>query len=372
MVFGFSNITIYENGSTVINNKEQKKLKDIQIPKETNQVKDLLRKMGAPITLFGEKDPERKMRLKQLITGVTEDELNEIKIKSNIWEKTNPSLQNAIFYKEGQMEVKKLRLWITKYGLGKSNKRIANQIKRKSVVVENLEKYWATEKIDGLTVVADERPVSCCAFCPDGKSLITAGWTGRLKIWSLPECSNTLALKAHEERITGIAANPEFGTAHFYGPAFATGSADHTLRVWNSEGSLITTFSEHCERLGHVAFHPSGRLLASASFDHSWCIWSMEKESLSLSSKTQIEKKYKKLHLQVHENHGKPIYSIAFHPDGCLLGSGGMDSNGRLWDIRTGNNVVALEGHSCTILTLAFSPNGYHLVTGSMDNTCQV
>lgn len=45
---------------------------------------------------------------------------------------------------------------------------------------------------------------------------------------------------------------------------------------------------------------------------------------------------------------------------------------GRLWDVRTGRNVLTLEGHIKPILSMDFSPNGYLLATGSMDNTARI
>merc|ERR1711862_1464 len=50
----------------------QEILKNPILPRDTAQVKDLLRKIGEPATIFGEKDPERRLRLKQLIIGLTD------------------------------------------------------------------------------------------------------------------------------------------------------------------------------------------------------------------------------------------------------------------------------------------------------------
>ena len=34
---------------------------------------------------------------------------------------------------------------------------------------------------------------------------------------------------------------------------------------------------------------------------------------------------------------------------------------GRIWDLRSGHSILALEGHVKTILSIDFSPNGYQL-----------
>ena len=51
--------------------------------------------------------------------------------------------------------------------------------------------------------IGDERPISACAFRPDGAQLATAAWSGLLKLWSLPHCQRQLTIKAHQDRITG-------------------------------------------------------------------------------------------------------------------------------------------------------------------------
>ncbi|KAF8764802.1 U4/U6 small nuclear ribonucleoprotein Prp4 like protein [Argiope bruennichi] len=50
----------------------------------------------------------------------------------------------------------------------------------------------------------------------------------------------------------------------------------------------------------------------------------------------------------------------------------GMDSFGRVWDLRTGRCIWFLNGHQNSVLTICFSPNGYQLATGSADNTVKV
>lgn len=58
--------------------------------------------------------------------------------------------------------------------------------------------------------------------------------------------------------------------------------------------------------------------------------------------------------------------------DGSLAATGGMDAVGRVWDLRTGRNVLKLEGHVKPVLAVDFSPNGYCVATGSEDNTARV
>ena len=45
---------------------------------------------------------------------------------------------------------------------------------------------------------------------------------------------------------------------------------------------------------------------------------------------------------------------------------------GRVWDMRTGRSIMALQGHVQGILAMDFSRDGYHLATGSEDHSCRI
>lgn len=45
------------------------------------------------------------------------------------------------------------------------------------------------------------------------------------------------------------------------------------------------------------------------------------------------------------EGHVKPVYCMAFQIDGSVCASGGLDSFGRVWDLRTGRCIMFMEGH---------------------------
>lgn len=129
--------------------------------------------------------------------------------------------------------------------------------------------------------------------------------------------------KAHDDRATDVAFSP---TDY---ELLATASADRTAKLWDKSGKLLTTFKGHLDRLGRIAFHPSGKYLGTASFDKTWRLWDVSTG--------------KELLLQ--EGHSRSVYSICFHPDGSLAASCGLDALARVWDLRTGRSILAFEGH---------------------------
>merc|ERR1712072_484217 len=79
---------------------------------------------------------------------------------------------------------------------------------------------------NGVSVVADDRPITCCAFTNDGKYYLTSSVSGNLKVWSLPTFGNVSEIKAHSERITGLAINTKINYDSVDNPIIATSSAD--------------------------------------------------------------------------------------------------------------------------------------------------
>ena len=78
------------------------------------------------------------------------------------------------------------------------------------------------------------------------------------------------------------------------------------------------------------------------SYDRSWRLWDLEAQEEILHQ----------------EGHSMGVYDIAFHQDGSLAGTGGLDAFGRVWDLRTGRCIMFLEGHLKEIYGINFSPNG--------------
>ena len=94
---------------------------------------------------------------------------------------------------------------------------------------------------------------------------------------------------------------------------------------------------------------PAGDALATCSYDGTWRLWDVGTGASIMEQ----------------EGHSRAVYSIGFHTDGSLCGSGGFDAVARVWDCRTGRSVLTFQGHTYGVLAMAFSPNGYHVATGA-------
>ncbi|MBI4657315.1 MAG: hypothetical protein HY735_00450 [Verrucomicrobia bacterium] len=135
--------------------------------------------------------------------------------------------------------------------------------------------------------------------------------------------------------------------------ALATGSHDHTVRLWRLDtGGLERILEGHSDWVECLAISPDERVLASGSRDKSVRLWSWPQG----------------IALHQLRDHTDEIRCLAFSPDGRLLASGSSDATIRLWSVAEGRSLGKLEGHFDIVSSLSFSPDGRWLATGSYDN----
>jgi WD40 repeat protein len=73
------------------------------------------------------------------------------------------------------------------------------------------------------------------------------------------------------------------------------------------------------------------------------------------------------------EGHTNWVTSVGFSPDGTHIVSGSYDKTIRIWDVRTGEEVMKpLEGHTGSVASVGFSPDGTHIMSGSYDMTIRI
>jgi WD40 repeat protein/energy-coupling factor transporter ATP-binding protein EcfA2 len=124
-------------------------------------------------------------------------------------------------------------------------------------------------------------------------------------------------LEGHSAPVVGVSFSPN-------GQTIASGSADGTIKIWKTNGELITTKNDGDQVWG-VEFSPDGNTIASASNDTNIKLWSPKGENLGKLS-----------------GHTKFVFSVHFR-DSKILASSGNDGTIRLWDITTKKNFLTIK-----------------------------
>jgi WD40 repeat protein len=175
---------------------------------------------------------------------------------------------------------------------------------------------------------------------------VALGDGGRLRVGTSDRRIHVLDSK------TGSEASVEPGVVRarrVFGP---DGSAA-TIRgrtVVLTSGGRQTILEGHRDRVTSVAFSRDGGLLATASLDHDVRIW-------NVATGKQVRR------LQ----HNTAVHDAQFSPDGLWLISAA--NKAALWDLRTGEPVLRLQGHDGTSTAATFDPTGRLIVTGGADGT---
>ena len=86
-----------------------------------------------------------------------------------------------------------------------------------------------------------------------------------------PEALSLLrTLTGHTSFVVSVTFSPD-------GQTLASGSSDHTIKLWNlATSKVLRTFTGHTEPVISVAFSPDGQFLASGSRDKTIKIWGNE------------------------------------------------------------------------------------------------
>jgi WD40 repeat protein len=180
----------------------------------------------------------------------------------------------------------------------------------------------------------------------DGTQLASAGERG-LRVWDVSTRSPLWEDRKSFERLNALVWD------HKRGRIIAGGG--HGFSLWNSKtGTILQTVP-----LKHGAFK-----LALSQDGHKLAV-----AGSNIISTYDAEKLTRIRHWPAHR---EVIYSIAWHPAGTLLASGGADTSAKIWDTRTGRVLHTLNGHGGPVRHVTWSPDGTRLCTGGSDATVRL
>jgi RNA polymerase sigma factor (sigma-70 family) len=245
--------------------------------------------------------------------------------------------------------------------------------------------------------------VAAMAFGPEGKTLVTAHGEGKcLIVWDAATGKEQRRLTGHADALSAVACSED-------GKLIVSGSADHSVRVWDAvTGRELHKFDAGAHVEG-VALSPDGKLAASAAREEGVRLWDVvagkpagklpfpeesvnavafapDGKTLAASSMTShpeggevlgrvvlFDVGARKALRQLTEGDHYPIKTVAFSRDGKTVAAAGwVNGSLRLWDAATGKELRADGGHTAQITAAVFTHDGRRVVTSAWDETARV
>lgn len=164
--------------------------------------------------------------------------------------------------------------------------------------------------------------------------------------------------KGHSDRVWHLAWSPS-------GNLLASCSGDKTIHLWGREGTewVCKAILEegHQRTIRRVEWSPCGRYLASASFDATTSIWENQQGEFECIAT-----------LEGHENEVK---GVAWDASGALLATSSRDKSVWIWAMESNKEfecVSVLHGHTQDVKSVKWHPTKEVLVSCSYDDTIKL
>ena len=188
--------------------------------------------------------------------------------------------------------------------------------------------------------------VRCASYRHDGRILAASDECGNTQIFDVAARSIMRTFAGHTKAVHVV----RFGAD---GARVITASDDTTCAYWDvAVEAKLGTLEGHADFVRSGTISPaSPHVFATGSYDHSVKLWDVRGPRCIMTLK-----------------HAAPVEHLVMLPGGGMLASA-SGATLTVWDILTGRILHAISAHSKTITGLARDATATHLLSASLDRT---
>ncbi|RDW64443.1 uncharacterized protein DSM5745_09854 [Aspergillus mulundensis] len=191
--------------------------------------------------------------------------------------------------------------------------------------------------------------VSCLAFTPNNRSVITGSWDSKIRIYDSTQGMLQHVLDMHTTGVVSMFVCPALNRV-----ATADRKAIH---IWDPVTHVLSSTVEFTETgSGEIALSSDGTLLAGQFDSSNIRIWDTNTWSPC----------------HMLKDHTNSIYLLKFSADSRFLGSASADGTVRLWDLDGNTFQEQFATHRGCVAAIKFSPNGQIIATTSDDAVVKI
>jgi WD40 repeat protein len=230
---------------------------------------------------------------------------------------------------------------------------------------DNTAQVWdAQTGAEILTLKGHTGFVNSASFSPDGSRVVTASSDLTARVWDARSDPENFRFKEPNPQravpgagaITSASFSPD-------GSRIVTASSDQTAKLWDAaSGDLVLTLEGHSGQLAAGSFSPDGSRVVTQSIDGTTTIWDARTGAELLTLKeARFSRGFGTWSTSL------PSYERAasFSPDGLRIVTACPDQPAKVWDARTGAEILTVKGHPSGVGSASFSPDGSRIVTTS-------
>lgn len=191
-----------------------------------------------------------------------------------------------------------------------------------------------------------------CSVCitPNGKFILTGSADETIRVWNTQKRKELFTLHGHTSTVRSVAVSPD-------GKFIISGSGDCSIKIWNFlNKSQEFTLLGHSSFICSVAMSKDNKFIISASDDETIKLWDFQSKKV----------------VHTFLGHSNRVRSVAISSDCRVIASGSDDTTVKLWDIIRKAHKFTMRGHNNYVRSVVMTPDDKFVISGSDDKSIKV